>query len=99
MALETKIFCPLGCECESVVDGKVARCAWLTDVVGKHPQTGEDVKDSQGAMTWMPMLTIEQSRQTRGVAAALESHRNVVKSTGDAMIQIEQKKALGHEGE
>jgi len=97
--METRMFCPLGCQCERVVDDHIEQCAWFTEVIGKNPQTGEDVNDKKCSLAWLPILTLEQSRQTRSIAAALESHRNVVKTTGDAMMQIEREKASKAIGE
>jgi translation initiation factor 2B subunit (eIF-2B alpha/beta/delta family) len=48
---------------------------------GMHPQTGQEVDEWGCAVTWMPMLTIENSQQQRQTGAAVESFRNeVVKS-------------------
>ena len=52
------------------------RCPWWTLVRGKHPQTGEDVDQWNCAIALLPILLIENSRQTRSVAAATESFRN-----------------------
>jgi len=90
--MEIVTVCPLGSQCEEARDGKIYRCAWLAEVAGKNPQTGEDVNEKKCAMQRMPMMQIEQARQVRSVAAALESHRNVVKATGDAMVQIERER-------
>lgn len=57
------------------------KCAWWMQVRGMHPQTGEDIDHWGCAVTWMPMLTIENSQQQRQTGAAVESFRNeVVKS-------------------
>jgi len=92
--MDTQIICPLGCECEKAVKGHVERCAWYTDIIGVNPQTGEEMNESKCAMSLMPVMMIEQARQMRSTAAALESHRNVVKATGDAMMQIERERPL-----
>jgi len=97
--METVTVCPLGCECEEAKDGKLYRCEWFIEVVGKNPQTGDDIHEQKCALAWMPMMQVEQARQVRSVAAALESHRNVVKSTGDAMIQMEKERSLKAVGE
>ena len=41
---------------------------------GLHPQTGEDVDHWGCAVTWLPMLTIENSQQQRQTGAVVMSH-------------------------
>lgn len=53
-----------------------ARCAWWTQVRGKHPQTGVDIDMHDCAVKWLPVLLIETSKETRQAAAAVESLRN-----------------------
>jgi len=90
--MEIKTFCPLGCQCETAKDGYIERCNWYQEIAGENPQTGESVSEKQCAIVLSPIMAIEQARQVRSVAAALESHRNVVASTGATMIQIEKDK-------
>ena len=51
-------------------------CSWYTQIRGMHPQTGEPVDEWGCAVTWMPMLAIENSNQQRSTSAAVESFRN-----------------------
>ena len=44
--------------------------------MGKNPQTGQDVHERNCAVTWLPMLLIEGSQQTRQAGSAIESFRN-----------------------
>jgi len=73
------------------------KCAWYMHVRGMNPNTGEDVDHWGCSVTWLPMLTIENSQQQRHTSAAVESFRNeVVKANEqnrDLYIQglIEQK--------
>jgi capsule polysaccharide export protein KpsE/RkpR len=49
-----------------------------------NPNTGQEVDHWSCAVTWMPMLTIENSQQQRQTGAAVESFRNeVVKSNNE----------------
>ena len=76
MEIKTVLTCPLGAKCEEIKDGAIHRCAWYTKLAGTNPNTGE-VMDEQGcAMSWMPMLMIENSMQQRSTSAAVESFRN-----------------------
>ena len=71
MKLEQENWCPLiGEECMKL------KCAWFTQIRGKNPQTGEDVDEWGCAVTWLPMLLIENSQQQRQTGAAVESARN-----------------------
>ena len=71
MKLERENWCPLiGEECMQL------KCAWFTHIRGNNPQTGMDVDEWGCAVTWLPMLMIENSQQQRQTAAAVESARN-----------------------
>jgi len=53
-------------------------CEWWTHVRGKHPQ-GEEVIDAWGcAISWLPLLTIENSQQQRQTAASVDKFASVV---------------------
>lgn len=76
MEIKTVLTCPLGAKCEEIKDGAIHRCTWYTKLAGTNPNTGE-VMDEQGcAMSWLPMLMIENSMQQRSTSAAVESFRN-----------------------
>ena len=76
MTIKTTITCPLGSQCEQIVSETLHRCAWLVTLAGTNPTTG-DTMDEQGcAMAWLPVLLIENSKQQRSTAAAVESFRN-----------------------
>ena len=71
MKLEREHWCPLiGEECMKL------KCEWFTQVRGKNPQTGQDVDEWGCAVTWLPMLLIENSQMQRETGAAVESARN-----------------------
>ena len=70
MKLEQGKFCPLiGEDCLGL------KCSWFTHVMGNHPQTGEAVDEWCCAVTWMPLLLIENSQQHRSTSSAIESFR------------------------
>lgn len=71
MKLETGNFCPL-------VQGpcKKLECTWFTQVRGTNPNTGEPVDEWGCAVTWLPVLLIENSQMQRHTGAAVESLRN-----------------------
>ena len=71
MKLEREHWCPLiGEECMKL------KCEWFTQVRGQNPNTGEEVDEWGCAVTWLPMLLIENSQQQRQTGAAVESARN-----------------------
>ena len=81
MTIPVEYSCPLGSTCEEVkdgVDGKpvIARCAWYTKIVGKNPQSEEELEEWACAISWMPMMMVEVAQTNRGQTSALESFRN-----------------------
>jgi hypothetical protein len=53
-----------------------AKCMWWTHIMGKHPQSGQDIDMFDCSMRWIPVLLIETSKEMRQAAAATESLRN-----------------------
>lgn len=49
---------------------------WYVQVHGLNPQTGEPVSNWQCSVALLPLLMIENSKQQRSTAAAVESFRN-----------------------
>ena len=85
MKLEREHWCPLiGEECMKL------KCEWFTQVRGTNPQTGEDVDEWGCAVTWLPMLLIENSQQQSQTGAAVESFRNeTVKRMVNTILPVE----------
>jgi hypothetical protein len=83
MELKPGNFCPLIKE-----DCIQLKCAWFTQLRGKHPQTGVDVDEWGCAVTWLPMLMIENSQQQRQTGAAVESFRNEMVKANETTTQI-----------
>ena len=71
MKLEQGKFCPLIGK-----DFIGLQCSWFMQMRGNNPQTGEPVDEWGCAVTWLPMLMIENSQQQRQTGAAVESFRN-----------------------
>lgn len=87
MSVDTVLSCPLGSQCEEVKDGKIHRCAWFVKLAGTNPTTGEQVDESGCAMAWVPILLVENSKQQRSTAAAVESFRNEMVSANGIGLQ------------
>ena len=58
---------------------------------GKNPQTGLDVQEWGCSIAWIPLLLVENSRQTMKVQAATESFRNEMVDSNRAMECLLQK--------
>jgi hypothetical protein len=54
------------------------KCSWFTQVRGTNANTGKEVDEWGCAMTWLPVLLIENAQQSRQTGAAVESFRNEV---------------------
>ena len=76
-------FCPL------IQDKcKQLGCSWYTQIRGANPQTGEAVDKWGCAVTWLPMLMIENSQQQRSTGAAVESFRNEMSKASETNINV-----------
>lgn len=92
--IKTENFCPLGATCEEIKDGVIKKCMWHVKLVGKDPQTGEDMDQWGCAMAWTPLLLVENSRQQRSTAAAVESFRNDMVQANGKMLEYTQQSLL-----
>jgi hypothetical protein len=72
MKIEPKNNCPLN----NFEPCKQMDCAWFIKIAGTNPNTGEQLEDWGCTMTMMPMMLIENARQQRSTAAAVESFRD-----------------------
>lgn len=64
------------------------QCAWFTKVNGVDTNTGKEVEDWQCAVSWLPMLLIENSGQQRRTGAAVESFRNEMVKANEMSTQV-----------
>jgi len=63
-------------------------CTWYTQVRGMNPNTGEPVDEWQCAVNLIPLLLIENSKQQRSTAAAVESFRNETVTRSDDLNSV-----------
>ena len=54
------------------------QCIWFTQLRGTNPNTGKEIDEWGCAMTWLPVLLVENAQQSRQAGAAIESFRNEV---------------------
>ena len=82
--LKNGTFCPLiKKDCIGLT------CAWYTRIQGYDANTGNQVDSYECAISWLPMLLIENSGQQRSTGAAVESFRNeMVKSNEQAQALL-----------
>ncbi len=64
------------------------QCAWFTQVRGHNPNTGKEVDEWACAITWLPVLLIENSQQQRSTGAAVESFRNEMVKANERSQQV-----------
>lgn len=76
-------FCPL-----IKKDCVGLKCSWFIQVRGMNPNTGEDIDEWGCAVAWMPVLSIENSKQQRSTASAVESFRNEVVKSNEENRQL-----------
>lgn len=88
MELKTVLSCPLGSKCEEIKDGAIHRCMWFTKMAGSDPSTGKEIETSNCAMSWLPLLIIENSREQLKTGAAVESFRNEMVKAQETGQQI-----------
>ena len=55
---------------------------------GTHPQSGANVQEWGCSIAWIPLLLVENGRQTVGVQAATESFRNEMVKSQTAMNKL-----------
>ena len=91
MKIEPKSNCPLN----NFEPCKQLDCAWFMEVHGTNPNTGDPVKDWGCAVTWIPMMLIENSQQQRQTGAAVESFRNEMVKSNETSQQLLLQTALG----
>lgn len=91
MKIEPGTFCPL-----IQSDCKGLQCSWFTQVRGTNPNTGKEVDEWGCAITWLPMLMIENSQQQRQTGAAVESFRNEMTKAQQMNQQVLLAAAAGY---
>lgn len=65
-----------------------ADCTFWVHMLGQNPQTGQSVDQFDCSIKWLPMLLVENARQTRGAQAAVESMRNEVVQRQDQLNNV-----------
>ena len=83
MQIKNGSFCPLiKKDCVGLT------CAWFTRVQGYDMNSGNQVDNYECAISWLPMLLIENSGQQRQTGAAVESCRNEMVKANEVNTQL-----------
>src|ERR1700690_1856044 len=77
--------CPLHKKDMSLVCHK---CPWWTHLQGTNPNSGDKVNEWSCAISWLPMMLVENSQQTRQAGAAIETFRNVVAKGAETIVAM-----------
>lgn len=72
MKLTVKENCPLN----GFESCKQFDCAWFVHMRGTDPNSGQEVDEHSCAVSWMPLLLVENALHTRHTGSAVESFRN-----------------------
>jgi hypothetical protein len=84
MKIEPKANCPL----DGFKPCRQLECAWFLKIAGTNPNTGEPIEDWGCAMSWLPILAIENSQMQRQTGAAVESFRNEMVKANEASQRL-----------
>tara|TARA_R100000781_G_scaffold2220_2_gene3639 strand:+ start:1953 stop:2198 length:246 start_codon:yes stop_codon:yes gene_type:complete len=63
-------------------------CKFYIQVLGKNPNTGQEINQWDCAVSWLPMLLIEGSQQTRQAGSAIESFRNEMVKANENILML-----------
>lgn len=61
---------------------------WFTKLQGTDMNTGKDIDEYACAVTWLPMLLVENSGMQRQTGAAVESFRNEMVKANETSIKV-----------
>ena len=81
---ESNEYCPL----QRARRNKVCHvCAWYTHLVGADPQTGDKFDKWECAVTLLPILLIENARESSRMHDAINQLRNETKEYADTSLK------------
>lgn len=63
-------------------------CPWWTNLRGNHPQTGQHIEEWSCAVSFLPVLLVENAQESRQTGAAVETFRNEMVKANDINLQI-----------
>jgi hypothetical protein len=64
------------------------QCRWYIQVMGKNPQTGQDLNQWGCAMEWLPVLLIENAQVERQTGASVDSFKNEMVNAHRSNVEV-----------
>ena len=64
------------------------KCMFWTKLQGKHPQSGAPVDEWDCAVKWLPILMIENTKESIGMSASIDSFRNEMVRGQPAVLRM-----------
>jgi hypothetical protein len=64
------------------------QCRWYIQVMGKNPQTGQDLSQWGCAIEWLPVLLIENAQVERQTGASVDAFKNEMVNAQRANAEI-----------
>lgn len=61
---------------------------WSVHLRGYDPQTGHELDKQDCAISWLPVLLVENSQQQRQTAASVDSFRDRMLASNDQLMRI-----------
>lgn len=92
MKIESKNICPIYRKPCKALD-----CAWFIQLRGTNPNTGVEIDEWGCSIAWLPILMIENAKETLQAAAAIESFRNEMVDANKAALMLASGKFLEQE--
>jgi hypothetical protein len=72
-------------------------CAKYVQIIGTDKNTGKDVSEWKCSDAWLPLLLIDNTQEARISGATMDSLRNHVAETGQALVRVaEASRSLTH---
>lgn len=90
--MDKKIICPFikqACiEDGGLINNELCGCPFWLHVRGKDPQSGEEVDNKGCAISWIPILLIENSKEQRTTGHEISQLRNEIMPQQQALNGI-----------
>lgn len=64
------------------------QCKWYVHLVGSNPQTNGQIDQFDCALSWLPILLIENANENRKTAASVQSFRNEMVKGNNMLLGV-----------
>ena len=86
--IPTIVTCPLGSRCEEIKNDVLHRCRWMVKLIGKDPQSQNDIDEWNCAIAWIPLMMVEVGQGIRGTTESVVSMRDATVERADVFNAI-----------